>query len=75
MGRGELLANRDERDELLPLGHGTEGGRGEIQRVDGVRQSGVAELTAGPLQRSGNIELSLSKIQIYFPHMTTKIGP
>lgn len=74
MGRGELLAKCGERDELLPLGEGTEGGRGKAGRVDGARQSDVAELTAGPLQLSGNIELSLSKSQIYFPHTTAKIA-
>lgn len=74
MGRGELLAKCGKRDELLPLGEGTEGGRGKAGRVDGARQSDVAEPTAGPLQISGNIELSLCKSQICFPHTTAKIA-
>lgn len=45
------------------------------QRVAGVKQSDVAELTVGPLQLSGKIQLSLSKIHIYVPHTSAKIGP
>lgn len=45
------------------------------QRVAGVKQSDVAELTVGPLQLSGKIQLGLSKIHIYVPHTSAKIRP